>query len=31
MQTDLVPGSPPSGGFENIVKAMDVFSRYLFA
>ena len=31
MQIDLVPGLPPSGGIENIVTAMDVFSRYLFA
>ena len=31
MQTDLVPGLPPSGGYENIVTAMDVFSRYFFA
>ena len=31
MQTDLVPELPSSGGYENIVKAMDVFSRYLFA
>ena len=31
MQIDLVPGLPPSGGFESIVTAMDVFSRYLFA
>ena len=31
MQIDLVPGLPPSGGHENIVTAMDVFSRYLFA
>ena len=31
MQIDLVPDLPPSGGFENIVTAMDVFSRYLFA
>ena len=31
MQTDLVPELPPSGGYENIVKAMDVFSRYFFA
>ena len=30
MQIDLVPGLPPSGGYENIVTAMDVFSRYLF-
>ena len=31
MQIDLVPELPPSGGSENIVTAMDVFSRYLFA
>ena len=31
MQIDLVPELPPSGGFENIVTAMDVFSRYLLA
>ena len=31
MQFDLVPGLPPSGGSENIVPAMDVFSRYLIA
>ena len=31
MQIDLVPGLPPSGGYENIVIDMDVFSRYLFA
>ena len=31
MQIDLVPGLPPSGGYENIVKVKDVFSRYLFA
>ena len=31
MQIDLVPGLPPSGSYENIVTAMDVFSRYLFA
>ena len=31
MQIDLVPGLPPCGGYENIVTAMDVFSRYLFA
>ena len=31
MQIDLLPGLPPSGGYENIVTAMDVFSRYLFA
>ena len=27
MQIDLVPGLLPSGGYENIVTAMDVFSR----
>ena len=31
MQIDLVPGLPPSGCYENIVTAMDVLSRYLFA
>ena len=31
MQVDLVPGLPPSGGCENFVTAMDVFSRYLLA
>ena len=31
MQIDLVPELPPSGGYENIVTPMDVFSRYLFA
>ena len=31
MQIDLVPELPPSGGFKNIVTAMDMFSRYLFA
>ena len=31
MQIDLVPGLPSSDGFENIVAAMDVFSRCLFA
>ena len=31
MQIDLVPELPPSGGYENIVTAMDVFSRFLFA
>ena len=31
MQIDLVPGLPPSGGYENIVTAMDVFFRFLFA
>ena len=31
MQNDLVPERPPSGGYENIVTTMVVFSRYLFA
>ena len=31
MQVDLVPELPPSGGYEKIVTAMDVFSRCLFA
>ena len=31
LQIDLVTRLPPSSGFENIVTAMDVFSRYLFA
>ena len=31
MQVDLVPGLPPSGGFENIVTAMDIIFRYVFA
>ena len=31
MHFDLVPGLPPSGGYENIVTTMDVFCRNLFA
>ena len=31
LQIDLVPELPPSGGYENLVTAMDVFCRYLFA
>ena len=31
MQIDLLPELPPCGGYENIVTAMDVFSRYCFA
>ena len=31
MQIDLLPNLAPSGGYENIITAMDVFSRYLFA
>ena len=31
MQIDFLPELPPSGGYENIVAAMGVISRYLFA
>ena len=31
MQIDLIPELPPSGDYQNIITAMDVFSRYLFA
>ena len=31
IQIDLVPELPSSGGYENIVTAMDVFSHFLFA
>ena len=31
MQIDLVPELHPYGGYENIVTAMDVFYKYLFA
>ena len=31
LQIDLVPGLPPSSGYEKFVTAMDVFCRYLFA
>ena len=31
MQIDLLPDVPPSGGYENITAAIDVFSRYAFA
>ena len=31
MQIDLLPELPPSGGYENIIAAKDVFSRYAFA
>ena len=31
MQIDLLPELPPSGGCENIITAIDVFSRYAFA
>ena len=31
MQVDLLPEFTPSGGYENIITAIDVFSRYAFA
>ena len=31
LRINLVPELPPFGGYEDIVTAMDVFSRYLFA
>ena len=31
MQIDLLPELPPSWGYENIITAKDVFSRYAFA
>ena len=31
MQIDLLPELPPSGGYENIITAINVFSRYAFA
>ena len=31
MQIDLLPELPPSGGYENIITAIDVFSGYAFA
>ena len=31
MQIDLLPELPPSGGYETIITAIDVFSRYAFA
>ena len=31
IQIDLVPRLPPSGGYENTVTVIDVFSRCLFA
>ena len=31
VQIDLVPEIPPSGGYERIVTAMEVFSRSFFA
>ena len=31
VQIDLLPNLPPRGGYENVLTAIDVFSRYLFA
>ena len=31
MQINLLPNLPPSRGYENVLTAIDVFSRYLFA
>ena len=31
VQIDLLPNHPPSGGYENVLTAIDDFSRYLFA
>ena len=31
LQIDLLPNLPPSGGYENIITTLDVFSRYPFA
>ena len=31
LQMDILPNFPPSGGYDIIITAIDVFSRYLFA
>ena len=31
MQIDLLPNLPPSGGYNGIITAIDLFPRYLFA
>ena len=31
MEIDLLPELPRSGGYENIITAIDAFSRYAFA
>ena len=31
LQMDILPNLPPSGGLDNIITAIDVFSRFLFA
>ena len=28
---DILPNLPPSGGYDHIITAIDVFSRYMFA
>ena len=31
LQMDILPNLPPSGGYDPIITAIDVFSKYLFA
>ena len=31
LQMDILPNLPPSGGYDHIITAIDVFSKYLFA
>ena len=31
LQMDILPNLPPIGGYDHIIAAIDVFSRYLFA
>ena len=31
LQMDILPNFPPSGGYDHIITAIDVFSRYFFA
>ena len=31
LQMDILPNLPPRGGYDHIITAIDVFSRYLFA
>ena len=31
LQMDILPNLPPSGAYDHIITAIDVFSRYLFA
>ena len=30
LQMDILPNLPPSGGYDQVITAIDVFSRYLF-